>query len=476
MIGVDNDLPSSVTTPISGIVGKVNDLTEQTMLSMKRPLYYGTSVPGFVDFVMKGGSNMTKFDIRMNSFAGSMVNVMTILTPGGFVGINNAAPTEKLDVTGNIRFSGALKPNNLSGTAGQFLTSQGASSAPTWTTIANASTSTSGLLTNTDWNIFNNKFTFPSLTSGSVLFSNGTSLSQNNSNFYWDNTNNRLGLLTSAPQHTLQIGGETAENLKYGLMDTYYNTLKLGYRATGWAIRASNNSGVATDLLFSYDNGTTKTDRMTIGTTGGVAIPGTLNVTGAMTAGTGNLTNLDVNNGKLYYNATNDKFGVFTSAPTSMFQIGGDGNFDNPLKYDFGGETGTLKLGYRSKEFRISTNTNSGVLVGLVYSYYNGTTNTESMRIGNDGLVSIGNLTTSTFRYSGGTPGLNKVLTSDATGNASWSTLNAVSSVGAISGTSNANGATITSGVLNLTPADETNGGLMTTGAQLFLGNKWFLG
>ena len=35
------------------------------------------------------------------------------------VGINTTTPTEKLDVTGNIKFSGALMPNNLPGTAGQ---------------------------------------------------------------------------------------------------------------------------------------------------------------------------------------------------------------------------------------------------------------------------------------------------------------------------------------------------------------------
>jgi hypothetical protein len=86
-----------------------------------------------------------------------------------------------------------------------------------------------------------------SLSGGSILFSNGTSIAQDNTNFFWDNTNKRLGLLTSGPLSTFQIGGEGAENLKYGLMDGSYNTLKLGYRTTGWAIRTSNNSGVATD-------------------------------------------------------------------------------------------------------------------------------------------------------------------------------------------------------------------------------------
>ena len=49
---------------------------------------------------------------------------------------------------------------------------------------------------------------------------------------------------------------------------------------------------------------------------------------------------------------------------------------------------------------------------------------------------------------------------------------NASISVGAIGGSSNVNGATITSGTLNLTPADAANGGIVTTGAQIFAGAK----
>ncbi len=59
--------------------------------------------------------------------------------PTGNIGIANTAPSQKLDVTGNVRFSGALMPNNLAGTAGQVLTSAGAGLPPTWTTAAGAS-------------------------------------------------------------------------------------------------------------------------------------------------------------------------------------------------------------------------------------------------------------------------------------------------------------------------------------------------
>ncbi|MFL5762988.1 MAG: tail fiber domain-containing protein [Bacteroidia bacterium] len=61
------------------------------------------------------------------------------ITQAGNVGIANAAPSEKLDVTGNVRFSGALMPNNLAGTSGQVLTSQGAGVAPIWAAAGSGS-------------------------------------------------------------------------------------------------------------------------------------------------------------------------------------------------------------------------------------------------------------------------------------------------------------------------------------------------
>jgi hypothetical protein len=51
----------------------------------------------------------------------------------GDVGINNTNPTEKLDVTGNVKFSGALMPNNLPGATGAILRSQGPNLPPKWT-------------------------------------------------------------------------------------------------------------------------------------------------------------------------------------------------------------------------------------------------------------------------------------------------------------------------------------------------------
>jgi hypothetical protein len=73
--------------------------------------------------------------------------------------------------------------------------------------LSNASTSTNGILTSTDWNTFNNKsnFTLPSLASGSVLFSNGISIDQNNTKYFWNNTNGHLGIGTNSPNRTLTV-------------------------------------------------------------------------------------------------------------------------------------------------------------------------------------------------------------------------------------------------------------------------------
>ena len=64
------------------------------------------------------------------------------------------------------------------------------------------------------------KFTLPSLTSGSVLFSNGTTITQKNSNFFWDNTNNRLGLGTTSPANAFDVVRGTAGTMGRGTFES----------------------------------------------------------------------------------------------------------------------------------------------------------------------------------------------------------------------------------------------------------------
>jgi hypothetical protein len=260
-----------------------------------------------------------------------------------------------------------------------------------------------------------------SLTAGRIPFGNGTSALANSADLFWDNTNSRLGILTNSPSTTFQIGGETAENLKYYVDGSNNNTFKLGYRATGWLMRAGTNSGVATDLNFAYMNSNGTNDYFTVSSLGGASVTGNFNVSATATAVSGSFTNLDLVNSAIHYNGADNKLGIFTSAPASKFQIFGDGAGDFPFKYDADGNGGTLSLTYRNKAFKIMTNQNSGVLENMTYYYNNGTTDTQIMQLTNAGQVRIPALVLPTGAAAG------KYLTSDANGLASWGSLSTAS-------------------------------------------------
>lgn len=88
-----------------------------------------------------GSTNNVSLRFRTNNVQRAMIDSTGNFGVGGI-------PTEKLDVTGNIKFSGALMPNNTAGTSGQVLTSAGAGTVPTWTTNTSEST-TIGAYNNT---------------------------------------------------------------------------------------------------------------------------------------------------------------------------------------------------------------------------------------------------------------------------------------------------------------------------------------
>ena len=82
---------------------------------------------------------------------------ITIANTTGFVGINQAVPTQHLDVAGNLKFDLALMPNGIAGTNGDILVSQGALLAPQW---QNGSTLGS-TLNNVSWSLLGNSGTNP---------------------------------------------------------------------------------------------------------------------------------------------------------------------------------------------------------------------------------------------------------------------------------------------------------------------------
>jgi hypothetical protein len=94
----------------------------------------------YIDFHFGTGSAQD-FNARIINAANNRLDITTnaggILSLNGTnVGVGTTAPAQKLDVSGNVQFSGALMPGGNAGTSGQILTSQGPGSPPTWQTPA----------------------------------------------------------------------------------------------------------------------------------------------------------------------------------------------------------------------------------------------------------------------------------------------------------------------------------------------------
>ena len=99
-------------------------------------------------------------------------------------------------------------------------------------------------------------FTLPSLTSGSVLFSNGTTIAQDNANFFWDDTNNRLGIgmqnpyakLTTSVSGTFTTNSNDSDYSTYGLWIADANPTN----AIGGAIGFGSSTGRKLAAIGAY--------------------------------------------------------------------------------------------------------------------------------------------------------------------------------------------------------------------------------
>jgi hypothetical protein len=188
---------------------------------------------------------------------------------------NVSANTVSGGVAGAILYQTAANTTGFSaaGTTGQYLRSNG-TTAPTWSTISNASASTSGFLTSTDWAIFNSKqnsitnpvtgtgtiSALPYWSSTSALSSDYTSASTYTNGLFWDNTNGRLGINTKYPTSAFQVGDAgSSENTKYTTALNFdydlsqNSSLSVKTRNEKFEIRTVSSSGVWNGLHFSYN-------------------------------------------------------------------------------------------------------------------------------------------------------------------------------------------------------------------------------
>jgi hypothetical protein len=227
------------------------------VLRFQRPINTGVKWDNIAQFnlgsyAVTGSSQAaTRLDLAMNDGGDTTTNPVMTWNANGNIGIGTTAPTEKLDVVGNIKFSGALKPGGTSGTAGQVLTSQGTGT-PTWTTLTTASNiySADGTLSGTRTvaqDINNLNFT-STATSGTSHFTvDGTTLNV-------DAVNNKVGIGTATPSTKLQVSGGSGYNY-LAVGEATGTTVKVGRESfKGYVGFYNSPSDVDPEASISYDH------------------------------------------------------------------------------------------------------------------------------------------------------------------------------------------------------------------------------
>lgn len=89
----------------------------------------------------------------------------------------------------------------------------------------------------------------PPLTSGSVLFSDGSTIAQDNANLFWDDGNNRLGLGNNTPSYPFHFTGNS-HSIYFDNQTGYPNIATYGFENT---FNAGNGSYTQLKLLSSND-------------------------------------------------------------------------------------------------------------------------------------------------------------------------------------------------------------------------------
>jgi hypothetical protein len=174
--------------------------------------------------------------------------------------------------------------------------------------VPTASATNRGALSSTDWTTFNNKqnaLTNPITgisASGRVAYFNGDTSITGSSNFFWDSTNNRLGIGLNNPQRTLEIHNATADSQLR--ISGAAPSVSLGEAITGAIYQAKFGlitangqyvtGGVAGDFVMISQTGatifaTSSTEKMRVQASGNVSIGNTndtfkLDVTGTLRA------------------------------------------------------------------------------------------------------------------------------------------------------------------------------------------------
>ena len=205
----------------------------------------------------ESGSNAgADFFIRRYSDAGSLIDTpLTIIRSTGNATFSGILTTPQVKAA----TSAGLSINANSGTQVADFGAGGSANMTLFGGLSGTSATFSGALSSNSLtltnalSIANGGTGVTSLTSGHILFGNGTTALTTTSNFFWDNVSYRLGLLNSSPSYTLDVNGTariTGAAIFTGNVTQNINDGTIGlYKADGTTPKAflGNPDGSNTD-------------------------------------------------------------------------------------------------------------------------------------------------------------------------------------------------------------------------------------
>lgn len=174
-------------------------------------------------------------------------------------------------------------------------------------------------------------FNLPSLTSGSVIFSNGTTLAQDNANFFWDDTNNRLGIGKSNPTQALDVNGviKTNVGITYNYIpgDIWYTGIAPGGDYEMYNLYISQQA-LAISLSNNYVGIGTSSPAAKLHVDGNMRLMNSATSVDTITFSNG--PQIEANgpvgyfkSGEVYTNTISSNVGIGTSSPTDKLDVNG---------------------------------------------------------------------------------------------------------------------------------------------------------